>query len=344
MLRKTIRLPRGLAVALLVGALLLAAISPALALNSFLKTWENTYPDSHTGDANCSVCHGTGNSNLNSYGKSLCDDLDGSVPADITQNLLAIQVLDSDGFGGTNMDEIIAGAQPGWTTGANNQLYVADVGTGCQQVGAPITAPSSIPLPLDPPVGGAPVAIPGGPYTGNVNVPVTFDGSASYDSDGGELTYAWDFGDGTTGEGMTPQHTYAMAGTYTVSLTVTDNDQKSDTASTTATISGAAVLDLDIAAFSVTSSLKLGKSAAIKLTVENPGTVIGQAPATVVGMMGDTQVYKWTLNVYDYNGKGSTSFAFPSYKPTAKGTINWTVTIADVDPDTDQATATTVVK
>jgi len=341
---KKIRLPRGLAVALLVGALLLAAISPALALNSFLKTWENTYPDSHTGDANCSVCHGTGNGNLNSYGKSLCDALGGSVPADITQALLAIQDLDSDGFGGTNLAEIVAGAQPGWTTGAVNQLYVADVGTGCQLTGAPITAPSSIPLPLDPPLGGAPVAIPGGPYTGNVNVPVTFDGSASYDSDGGGLTYAWDFGDGSTGEGMTVQHTYTMAGTYPVSLTVVDDEGMSDTASTTATISGNAVLDLDIAAFSVTSSLRLGKSAAIKLTVENPGTVIGQAPATVVGMMGDVQVYKWTLNVYDYNGKGSTSFTFPSYKPAAKGTINWTATIADVDPDTDQATATTVVK
>jgi hypothetical protein len=34
----------------------------------------------------------------------------------------------------------------------------------------------------------------------------------------------------------------------------------------------------------------------------------------------------------------------PDYIPTTKGTIDWTVTIADVDPDVDMATATTVVK
>ncbi len=48
------------------------------------------------------------------------------------------------------------------------------------------------------------------------------------------------------------------------------------------------------------------------------------------------------LTVVD--GKGTTSFAFPSYTPAAKGTITWTATIADVDPDDDTTTATTVVK
>jgi hypothetical protein len=60
--------------------------------------------------------------------------------------------------------------------------------------------------------------------------------------------------------------------------------------------------------------------------------------------MGGVKVYSWSLNVYDYNGKGSTSFNFPAYKATSKGTISWTATIADVDPDMDMATATTVVK
>lgn len=35
-----------------------------------------------------------------------------------------------------------------------------------------------------------------------------------------DLTYAWDFGDGTTGEGADPDHTYAAAGTYTATVTV----------------------------------------------------------------------------------------------------------------------------
>jgi DNA-binding beta-propeller fold protein YncE len=52
-----------------------------------------------------------------------------------------------------------------------------------------------------------------------------FDGSSSSDSDGTIARYDWDFGDGSTlpNGGTTPSHTYAAAGTYTVTLTVTDN-------------------------------------------------------------------------------------------------------------------------
>jgi DNA-binding beta-propeller fold protein YncE len=51
-----------------------------------------------------------------------------------------------------------------------------------------------------------------------------FDGTPSYDRDGIVATYTWDFGDGTTGTGTAPSHTYAQAGTYTVRLTVTDDE------------------------------------------------------------------------------------------------------------------------
>jgi PKD repeat protein len=36
---------------------------------------------------------------------------------------------------------------------------------------------------------------------------------------GDAASYHWDFGDGTTGNGPTPSHTYASAGTYTITLT-----------------------------------------------------------------------------------------------------------------------------
>ena len=56
--------------------------------------------------------------------------------------------------------------------------------------------------------------------------PTGFDGSASSDPDGTVARYDWDFGDGATlpNGGPTPTHTYATAGTYVVSLTVTDNE------------------------------------------------------------------------------------------------------------------------
>lgn len=52
---------------------------------------------------------------------------------------------------------------------------------------------------------------------------VTLNGSASYDPDGEIVSYEWDFDDGTTGTGITVQHTYAADGIYTVTLTVTDD-------------------------------------------------------------------------------------------------------------------------
>jgi len=53
----------------------------------------------------------------------------------------------------------------------------------------------------------------------------TFDGGGSSDSDGSSLTYAWGFGDGASASGSDPKssHTYGRAGSYTVTLTVTDS-------------------------------------------------------------------------------------------------------------------------
>jgi PKD repeat protein len=61
------------------------------------------------------------------------------------------------------------------------------------------------------------------PNPGTEGSPVAFNGGASSDADGSIATYGWSFGDGTNGGGSTPSHTYAAAGTYTVTLTVTDN-------------------------------------------------------------------------------------------------------------------------
>ncbi|WP_256793606.1 PKD domain-containing protein [Terrabacter sp. Ter38] len=52
---------------------------------------------------------------------------------------------------------------------------------------------------------------------------LTVDGSGSSDPDGSIASYVWNFGDGATGSGETAAHTYAASGTYTVTLTVTDN-------------------------------------------------------------------------------------------------------------------------
>ncbi|WP_158079264.1 PKD domain-containing protein, partial [Actinomadura sp. CNU-125] len=63
-----------------------------------------------------------------------------------------------------------------------------------------------------------------------------FDGSASTDGDGTVETLAWNFGDGETGSGVTPEHTYTEAGEYTVKVTVTDNRGGTDTAQQKVTV------------------------------------------------------------------------------------------------------------
>jgi PKD repeat protein len=47
---------------------------------------------------------------------------------------------------------------------------------------------------------------------------------ASYDPDGTIVNWTWDFGDGTTATVRNPHHRYATPGTFTVTLTVTDDD------------------------------------------------------------------------------------------------------------------------
>ncbi len=69
-----------------------------------------------------------------------------------------------------------------------------------------------------------PVANAGPDVFGYGNEPVTFNGSGSYDTDGDQLTYVWNFGDGATASGAIVTHTYTAADTYMVILTVDDGE------------------------------------------------------------------------------------------------------------------------
>ena len=68
------------------------------------------------------------------------------------------------------------------------------------------------------------------PSTGAAPLTVSFDGSRSTDPDGTVSSWAWSFGDGSSGTGPATTHVYTTPGTYTASLKVTDNDGASSTA------------------------------------------------------------------------------------------------------------------
>jgi subtilisin family serine protease len=65
---------------------------------------------------------------------------------------------------------------------------------------------------------------------------VTFT-DQSTDPDGNIVAWSWDFGDGAASSAQNPTRTYVNAGTYTVSLTVTDDDGATGTTSKSVTVS-----------------------------------------------------------------------------------------------------------
>jgi parallel beta-helix repeat protein len=106
--------------------------------------------------------------------------------------------------------------------------------TVIDNLGATDTQTFSVPVGVN--ANQRPTADPGGPYQGMVDENIVFDGSQSSDSDGEIEEYVWDFGDDTTGSGATITHSYSEAGSYLVTLTVTDNYGDSHAESTTVSV------------------------------------------------------------------------------------------------------------
>ena len=68
-----------------------------------------------------------------------------------------------------------------------------------------------------------PIAKTSGPYYGSTGEHIAFDGSKSTSPDGEIIFYSWDFGDDSTGLGITTTHNYSIGGNYSLTLTV-END------------------------------------------------------------------------------------------------------------------------
>jgi PKD repeat protein len=67
---------------------------------------------------------------------------------------------------------------------------------------------------------------------------VAVDAAGSSDPDGEIDSFAWDFGDGTSATGQTAAHTYPAGGTYPITLTVTDDEGATGTATRTVSVTG----------------------------------------------------------------------------------------------------------
>lgn len=84
---------------------------------------------------------------------------------------------------------------------------------------------------------------------------LSFDASSTTDPEGDALSYSWDFGDGTYGSGMTTSNSFTVAGTYSVTLSVSDGVNN-------ASLSKDIDLELNhepVASFTTSGELKKGK-------------------------------------------------------------------------------------
>lgn len=149
---------------------------------------------------------------------------------------------------------------------------------------------------------------------------VTFGAGASTDPDGEIVQYAWSFGDGTTATGPTASKTYGTPGSYTVELTVTDDDGASATTSLVVTALPQQPL-VHVGAISLTQLHGARWSSArvrVTLTDANGAPVAG---ATVIGHWSGL-VPGGVAGVSDAQGRVD----FTSMRTAKVGTVHFTVT------------------
>ncbi len=134
----------------------------------------------------------------------------------------------------------------------------------------------------------------------------------------GALTYTWDFGDeSAVSHEMSPVHTYAADGSYTVTLTVTDSEATSSVKSQTVNVAASPV----VALFNVTKSERT-----VTFTNGSNGGV-------------GTLTYSWNFG----DGSAVSSSASPSHTYSADGSYTVTLTVTDSEGSSDVFSQTIAV-
>ena len=294
-----------------------------------------------TSGAGATATHAYADQGVYSVTVTVTDDDGGSVSASDTATINNVaptitSISAPDGLEGTPISFSASATDPGadtltfsWTfgdsgTGTGDSLThtYADQGTYTVTLtvtdgdGGTATATETVV------VGNAPPSITaiGIPSTGTEGSPVTLTGAAT-DVSADPLTFNWDFGDSSVGTGASVSHTWVEDGTYSVTLTVSDGDGGSDTASGTITIDNAAPV--------ITSSA-FGSG--------DEGDAIAFSVAWTDAGILDTHTVAW-----DFGDSGSGAGATPTHVYADDGAYTVTVTVTDDDGGSVSATGTTTV-
>lgn len=142
--------------------------------------------------------------------------------------------------------------------------------------------------------------------------------STSDDSVDSDLEYAWTFGDGGTSTLQNPSHEYTEDGLYTVTLTVTDDAEHSDTMTRTDYIN---VLDVAPDASFDESAEQFGESQSVSFTDTSKS---------------HDSIISWSWNFGDDE---TSTLQNPSHTYADDGIYTVTLTVCDLDGDCDSATA-----
>jgi PKD repeat protein/murein tripeptide amidase MpaA len=113
----------------------------------------------------------------------------------------------------------------------------------------------------------------------------------STDSDGSIAARSWNFGDGTTSTATNPSRTYAAAGSYSVSLTVTDNGGLSNTRTQSVTVSAGGAQT-----YTNGTDVAIGDNATVESAIVVSGRS-GNAPAATPVLVNIIHTYKGDLKV-----------------------------------------------
>ncbi len=156
----------------------------------------------------------------------LHDRFDGYLQWAKTHNSLLVVTFDEDDYKAANRIPTIfagagvrAGQYPEHVTHYNVLRTLQDM-YGLPPLANTVTAGPIVDIWTSSPVNQPPVAS----FTGScVQLVCSVDANASTDAEGPLASYAWDWGDGTSGAGVTASHTYPAPGAKTVTLLVTDN-------------------------------------------------------------------------------------------------------------------------